>query len=56
MCGLLAVADYYFFKEIGRSDKRVTGEYLVCIDPNAKIYIVKQILSQFSVFRIEVSL
>ncbi|XP_052098663.1 ADAM 17-like protease [Mytilus californianus] len=29
MCGLLAVADYYFFKEIGRSDKRVTGEYLI---------------------------
>ena len=31
MCGLFVVADYYFFKAIGGSDKRITGEYVVCL-------------------------
>ena len=31
MCNLFVVADYYFFENIGNKDKRVTGEYLVCI-------------------------
>jgi hypothetical protein len=26
MCGLLVVADYYFFEAIGGSDKRITGK------------------------------
>jgi hypothetical protein len=32
MCGLFVVADYYFFKAIGGSDKRITGEYVVCVN------------------------
>ena len=31
MCGLFVVADYYFFKAIGGSDKKITGEYVVCL-------------------------
>ena len=39
MCGLFVVADHYFFKAIGGSDKRITGEYLVCL---FSIHWVKQ--------------
>jgi hypothetical protein len=43
MCGLFVVADYYFFKAIGGSDKKITGEY---VDSKFRI---KQLLSFDSV-------
>lgn len=29
VCRLVVVADYYFFQNLGQSDRRTTGEYIV---------------------------
>ncbi|XP_052706678.1 ADAM 17-like protease, partial [Crassostrea angulata] len=31
VCRLVVVADYYFFQNLGQSDRRTTGEYIIGI-------------------------